>query len=158
MNSLNEKSKRFNIVKEKQVFNTDNNIAIQQEEKLSINSTSKKNNLIFSFSSLNITELSCSEEQFVIFKNKKKKKRKIVSIRPTTGIKPLYTTIATVTMNLIVSAAIVLLNPYVTVYISYKIPPFALSVHIPDVSTSIYVEVDSKVLLGLPSCDKAFVR
>ncbi len=43
-------------------------------------------------------------------------------------------------MNLIVSAAIVLLNPYVTVYISYKIPPFALSVHIPDVSTSIYVE------------------
>lgn len=61
-------------------------------------------------------------------------------------------------MNLIVSAAIVLLNPYVTVYISYKIPPFALSVHIPDVSTSIYVEVDSKVLLGLPSCDKAFVR
>ena len=61
-------------------------------------------------------------------------------------------------MNLIVSAAIVLLNPYVTVYISYKIPPFALSVHIPDVSTSIYVEVDSKVLLGLPFCDKAFVR
>ena len=81
-----------------------------------------------------------------------------VSIRPTTGIKPLYTTIATVTMNLIVSAAIVLLNPYVTVYISYKIPPFALSVHIPDVSTSIYVEADSKVLLGLPFCDKAFVR
>ena len=83
---------------------------------------------------------------------------KIVSIRPTTGIKPLYTTIATITMNLIVSAAIVLLNPYVTVYISYKIPPFALSVHIPDVSASIYVEVDSKVLLGLPFCDKAFVR
>ena len=81
-----------------------------------------------------------------------------VSIRPTTGIKLLYTTIATVTMNLIVSAAIVLLNPYVTVYISYKIPPFALSVHISDVSTSIYVEVDSKVLLGLPFCDKAFVR
>ena len=52
-------------------------------------------------------------------------------------------------MNLIVSAAIVFLNPYVTIYISYKIPPFALSVHIPDVSTSIYVEVDSKVLLGL---------
>ena len=38
-----------------------------------------------------------------------------VSIRPTTGIKPLYTTIATVTMNLIVSAAIVLLNPYTRV-------------------------------------------
>ena len=86
------------------------------------------------------------------------KKNYLVSIRQTTGIKLLYTTIATVTMNLIVSAAIVLLNPYVTVYISYKIPPFALSVHIPDVSTSIYVEVDSKVLLGLPFCDKAFVR
>ena len=42
-----------------------------------------------------------------------------VSIRPTTGIKPLYTTIATVTMNLIVSAAIVLLNQYITVCISY---------------------------------------
>ena len=54
-------------------------------------------------------------------------------------------------MNLIVSAAIVLLNPYVTVYISYKIPPFALSVHIPECfQRSIYVEVDSKVLLGLP--------
>ena len=88
----------------------------------------------------------------------KREAQKAVSIRPTTGIKPLYTTIATVTMNLIVSAAIVLLNPYVTVYISYKIPPFALSVHIPDVSTSIYVEVDSKVLLGLLFCDKAFVR
>ena len=81
-----------------------------------------------------------------------------VSIRPTTGIKPLYTTIATVTMNLIVSAAIVLLNPYVTVYISYKIPPFALSVHIPDVSASTCVEADPKVLLGLPFCDKAFGR
>ena len=30
-----------------------------------------------------------------------------VSIRPTTGIKPLYPTIATVTMNLIVTVAIV---------------------------------------------------
>ena len=61
-------------------------------------------------------------------------------------------------MNLIVSAAIVLLNPYVTVYISYKIPPFALSVHIPDVSASTCVEADPKVLLGLPFCDKAFGR
>ena len=97
---------------------------------------------------------------FDVYEHEKKRLgvRIKVSIRPTTGIKPLYTTIATVTMNLIVSAAIVLLNPYVTVYISYKIPPFALSVHIPDVSTSIYVEVDSKVLLGLPFCDKAFVR
>ena len=81
-----------------------------------------------------------------------------VSIRPTTGIKPLYTTIATVTMNLIVSAAIVLLNPYVTIYISYKIPPFALSVHIPDVSASTCVEADPKVSHELHSCDKAFGR
>lgn len=99
-----------------------------------------------------------SEEYFTDESHRNNWEYLIVSIRPTTGIKPLYTTIATVTMNLIVSAAIVLLNPYVTIYISYKIPPFALSVHIPDVSTSIYVEVDSKVLLGLPFCDKAFVR
>lgn len=33
--------------------------------------------------------------------------------------KPLYTTIATVTMNLIVAVAIVLLNLYVTACISY---------------------------------------
>ena len=44
---------------------------------------------------------------------------KYVSIRPTTGIKPLYTTIATVTINLIVAVAIVLLNLYVTACISY---------------------------------------
>ena len=81
-----------------------------------------------------------------------------VSIRPTTGIKPLYTTIATVTMNLIVSAAIVLLNPYVTVYISYKIPPFALSICFPDVSASTCVEADPKVSHELHSCDKAFGR
>ena len=71
-----------------------------------------------------------------------------VSIRPTTGIKPLYPTIATVTMNLIVTVAIVLLNLYVTGCISYKIPPFVLSVHIPDVSTSICVEVDSITVHG----------
>lgn len=107
-----------------------------------------------------ISRLFQSEKSMVIcmVNGNHKSYLKCVSIRPTTGIKPLYTTIATVTMNLIVSAAIVLLNPYVTIYISYKIPPFALSVHIPDVSTSIYVEVDSKVLLGLPFCDKAFVR
>ena len=110
---------------------------------------------------LQVTEGASLEISYIGFKTQQliaSSGQILVSIRPTTGIKPLYTTIATVTMNLIVSAAIVLLNPYVTVYISYKIPPFALSVHIPDVSTSIYVEVDSKVLLGLPSCDKAFVR
>ena len=42
-----------------------------------------------------------------------------VSIRPTTGIKPLYTTIATVTMKPIVAVAIVLLNLFVTACISY---------------------------------------
>ena len=42
-----------------------------------------------------------------------------VSIRLTTGFKPLYTKIATVTMNLIVIAAIVLLNLYITVCIIY---------------------------------------
>ena len=41
-----------------------------------------------------------------------------VSIRQTTGLKLLYTTIATVTMNLIVAVAIVLLNLYVTACIS----------------------------------------
>ena len=50
---------------------------------------------------------------------KPKTDRKWVSTRQTTGIKLLYTTIATVTMNLIVSAAIVLLNLYITVCISY---------------------------------------
>jgi hypothetical protein len=118
---------------------------------------SKTNHLLLPFSIFGVSLLG-----LVLLNNEPRRVTppyiKEVSIRPTTGIKPLYTTIATVTMNLIVSAAIVLLNPYVTVYISYKIPPFALSVHIPDVSTSIYVEVDSKVLLGLPSCDKAFVR
>lgn len=61
-------------------------------------------------------------------------------------------------MNLIVAVAIVLLNLYVAFGISSHIPPIVLSVHIPDVSTSICVEVDSKVLLELPFCYKAFVR
>ena len=61
-------------------------------------------------------------------------------------------------MNLIVAVAIVLLNLYVTACISYQIHSFVLSMHFPDVAASIYVEVDSKVLLELPFCDKAFVR
>ena len=49
-----------------------------------------------------VEKLSDTEQEaFFVWCNYK------VSIRPTTGIKPLYTTIATVTMNLIVSAAIV---------------------------------------------------
>ena len=104
-----------------------------------------------------ITQLQ--KERVLFFRDIDKSKFDLkVSIRPTTGIKPLYTTIATVTMNLIVSAAIVLLNPYVTIYISYKIPPFALSVHIPDVSASTCVEADPKVSHELHSCDKAFGR
>ena len=54
-------------------------------------------------------------------------RKMIVSIRPTTGTKPLYTTIATVTMNLIVSAAIVLLNLLKTVDI--RSPKTVISVH-----------------------------
>ena len=50
------------------------------------------------------------------------KRTSYVSIRQTTGIKLLYTTIATVTMNLIVAVAI-------------------LSILFPDVAASIYVEV-----------------
>ena len=61
-------------------------------------------------------------------------------------------------MNLIVSAAIILLSLYVAYGISGQIPHVVLSICFPDVSASIYVEVDSKVLLGLPFCDKAFVR
>ena len=49
-----------------------------------------------------------------------------VSIRQTTGPKPLYTIMATVTMNLIVAVAIVLLNLYVIACISYQIPPFVM--------------------------------
>ena len=53
-------------------------------------------------------------------------------------------------MNLIVAVAIVLLNLYVTACISYQIHSFVLSVHIPDVSTSICVEVDSITVHGQP--------
>ena len=81
-----------------------------------------------------------------------------VSIRQTTGLTLLYTTIATVTMNLIVAVAIVLLNLYVTACISYQIHSFVLSVHIPDVSTSICVEVDSITVHGQPFYNKAFVQ
>ena len=65
-----------------------------------------------------------------------------VSIRQTTGIKPVYTTIATVTMNLIVAFAIILLNLYVTACISYQIPPLILSVHIPDVANEFATGTD----------------
>lgn len=45
----------------------------------------------------------------------------LVSIRRTTGFEPFYTVIATVTINLIVAVAIVLLNLYVAAEISYLI-------------------------------------
>ena len=45
----------------------------------------------------------------------------MVSIRRTTGFEPFYTPIATVTINLIDAVAIVLLNLYVAVGISFQI-------------------------------------
>ena len=47
--------------------------------------------------------------------------RSKVSIRRTTGFEPFYTPIATVTINLIDAVAIVLLNLYVAVGISFQI-------------------------------------
>ena len=48
-------------------------------------------------------------------------KQELVSIRRTTGFEPFYTPIATVTINLIDAVAIVLLNLYVAVGISFQI-------------------------------------
>ena len=81
-----------------------------------------------------------------------------VSIRPTTDIEPLYTTIATVTMKLIVAVAIVLLNLYVVVSAGPRIPPFVLSMHFPDVAVSICVEAVPVVPHELPFYNKAFGR
>lgn len=64
----------------------------------------------------------------------------MVSIRRTTGVEPFYTTIATVTINLIVAVAIVLLNPYVAVGINCQILQPVWSTHFPDVATSIGAE------------------
>ena len=61
-------------------------------------------------------------------------------------------------MNLIVSAAIILLNLYVAYGISCQIPHVVLSIYFPDVSASICVEADPKVSHELHSCDKAFGR
>ena len=47
---------------------------------------------------------------------------------------------ATVTINLIVAVAIILLNLYVAVSAGPRIPPLVLSMHFPDVAASIYVE------------------
>ena len=57
-------------------------------------------------------------------------------------------------MNLIVAVAIVLLNLYVASSISCQIPHVVLSIYFPDVSTSIYVEADSKVPHELHFCNK----
>ena len=54
-------------------------------------------------------------------KNKNHTPTLFVSIRRTTGFEPFYTVIATVTINLIVAVAIVLLNLYVAAEISYLI-------------------------------------
>ena len=82
----------------------------------------------------------------------------VVSIRPTTDIEPLYTTIATVTIKLIVVVAIVLLNLYVVVSAGPRIPPFVLSMHFPDVAVSICVEAVPVVPHELPFYNKAFGR
>ena len=63
-----------------------------------------------------------------------------VSIRRTTGFEPFYTTIATVTINLIVAVDIVLLNLYVAVGINCQILQPVWSTHFPDVATSIGAE------------------
>ena len=81
-----------------------------------------------------------------------------VSIRPTTDIEPLYTTIATVTMKLIVAVAIVLLNLYVVVSAGPRIPPFVLSMHFPDVAVSICAGAVPAVPHELPFYNKAFGR
>ena len=80
----------------------------------------------------------------------------MVSIRQATGIEPLCITIATVTMNLIVSAAIVLLNLDVTVSSGSRIPPLVLSVHFPNVAASICVEAVPVVPHELPFYNKVF--
>lgn len=72
-------------------------------------------------------------------------KYSFVSIRRTTGVEPFYTTIATVTMNLIVAAAIVLLSLYVAIGVSYRILQFVWLTRFPDVTTSICAEAGSVV-------------
>ena len=81
-----------------------------------------------------------------------------VSIRPSTGAKPLYTLIAADTIHLIVVVAIVLLNLYVATSASYQIPHFILSKHSPDAATSIYGEADLIAPHGLPFYNRAFGR
>ena len=80
----------------------------------------------------------------------------MVSIRRATGIEPLCITIATVTMNLLVSVAIVLLNLDVTVSSGSRIPPLVLSVHFPNVAASICVEAVPVVPHELPFYNKVF--
>lgn len=61
-------------------------------------------------------------------------------------------------MKLIVAVAIVLLNLYVAVGISCRIPHFVLSIHFPDVAASICAEADLEAPHELPFYDKAFGR
>ena len=82
----------------------------------------------------------------------------IVSIRPATGIEPLYIAIATVTINLIVAVAIILLNLYVAVSAGPRIPPLVLSIHFPDVAASICAGAVPAVPHELPFYNKAFGR
>ena len=81
-----------------------------------------------------------------------------VSIRPATGIEPLYIAIATVTINLIVAVAIILLNLYVAVSAGPRIPPLVLSIHFLDVAASICAGAVPAVPHELPFYNKAFGR
>ena len=59
-------------------------------------------------------------------------------------------------MNLIVAVAIVLLNLYVEVSASYRIPCFVWSTDFLDVAASIYAGADPGVPHGSPFYDRAF--
>lgn len=61
-------------------------------------------------------------------------------------------------MRLIVAVAIVLLNPYVAVDISCRILHLVLSIHSPDVATSICAEADLEAPHELSFYDKTFGR
>lgn len=100
----------------------------------------------------------CTENGYVYQNVVRHYRRYFVSIRPSTGAKPLYTLIAAVPIHLIVVVAIVLLNLYVAASVSSQIPPFILSKHSPDAATSIYGEADLIAPHGLPFCNRVFVR
>lgn len=127
-----------------------------QSENINIQSTRKPLQVFCNMPA----EMPYHSIHFVGYENKEGKThvQKDVSIRPSTGAKPLYTLIAAVPIHLIVVVAIVLLNLYVAASVSSQIPPFILSKHSPDAATSIYGEADLIAPHRLPFCNRAFVR